>query len=141
MLIEKVMLQIIRRFSQKALNFKRLSSVFHSRGDWNKTIDRSASLDIRKPIGRDITCYYYSTKKMSKYTIVMVRHGESEWNQLNLFCGWYDAGLSEKGRFTFIYMYHLKSPDRVGFIFQGQKGRDRNLSFLRLFWGENQNFL
>ncbi|XP_011505029.1 PREDICTED: phosphoglycerate mutase 1 [Ceratosolen solmsi marchali] len=34
---------------------------------------------------------------MSKYRIVMVRHGESEWNKLNLFCGWYDAGLSEKG--------------------------------------------
>lgn len=28
----------------------------------------------------------------------MVRHGESEWNKLNLFCGWYDANLSEKGR-------------------------------------------
>jgi len=27
----------------------------------------------------------------------MVRHGESEWNQKNLFCGWYDANLSEKG--------------------------------------------
>ncbi|CAD1479115.1 unnamed protein product [Heterotrigona itama] len=37
-------------------------------------------------------------KKMSKYTIVMVRHGESEWNQLNLFCGWYDANLSDKGK-------------------------------------------
>lgn len=37
-------------------------------------------------------------KKMSKYTIVMVRHGESEWNKLNLFCGWYDANLSDKGK-------------------------------------------
>lgn len=27
----------------------------------------------------------------------MVRHGESEWNQKNLFCGWFDANLSEKG--------------------------------------------
>ncbi len=27
----------------------------------------------------------------------MVRHGESEWNQLNRFCGWFDADLSEKG--------------------------------------------
>ncbi|XP_076630732.1 phosphoglyceromutase 78 [Colletes latitarsis] len=36
--------------------------------------------------------------KMSKYTIVMVRHGESEWNKLNLFCGWYDANLSDKGK-------------------------------------------
>ncbi|XP_054260459.1 phosphoglycerate mutase 2 [Macrosteles quadrilineatus] len=34
---------------------------------------------------------------MAKYTIVMVRHGESEWNQKNLFCGWYDANLSQKG--------------------------------------------
>jgi 2,3-bisphosphoglycerate-dependent phosphoglycerate mutase len=35
---------------------------------------------------------------MAKYKIVMVRHGESEWNQLNLFCGWYNAELSDKGR-------------------------------------------
>jgi len=34
---------------------------------------------------------------MSAYKIVMVRHGESEWNQKNLFCGWYDANLSPKG--------------------------------------------
>lgn len=27
----------------------------------------------------------------------MVRHGDSEWNSKNLFCGWYDAGLSPKG--------------------------------------------
>lgn len=33
-----------------------------------------------------------------KYKIVMVRHGESEWNQKNLFCGWYDASLSDKGK-------------------------------------------
>lgn len=36
----------------------------------------------------------------AKYRIVMVRHGESEWNQKNLFCGWYDANLSEKGKKT-----------------------------------------
>lgn len=28
----------------------------------------------------------------------MVRHGESEWNKKNLFCGWYDAALSHKGK-------------------------------------------
>ena len=27
----------------------------------------------------------------------MVRHGESEWNSLNKFCGWFDADLSETG--------------------------------------------
>lgn len=35
---------------------------------------------------------------MSKYKIVFVRHGESEWNKLNLFTGWYDCDLSEVGR-------------------------------------------
>ena len=28
----------------------------------------------------------------------MIRHGESEWNQQNLFCGWFDADLSDAGR-------------------------------------------
>lgn len=37
------------------------------------------------------------TSKMAKYQIVMVRHGESEWNKLNKFCGWHDAELSEQG--------------------------------------------
>jgi len=31
------------------------------------------------------------------YKIVMIRHGESAWNQENRFCGWFDADLSEKG--------------------------------------------
>ena len=29
--------------------------------------------------------------------LVIVRHGESEWNKLNLFTGWSDVDLSEKG--------------------------------------------
>ena len=30
-------------------------------------------------------------------TLVLVRHGESIWNQENRFTGWTDVGLSEKG--------------------------------------------
>lgn len=29
--------------------------------------------------------------------LILVRHGESEWNKLNLFTGWTDVDLSEKG--------------------------------------------
>jgi 2,3-bisphosphoglycerate-dependent phosphoglycerate mutase len=29
--------------------------------------------------------------------LVLVRHGESEWNKKNLFTGWSDVDLSEKG--------------------------------------------
>src|SRR3954449_8442583 len=32
------------------------------------------------------------------YTLVLLRHGESEWNKANLFTGWVDVPLSEKGR-------------------------------------------
>jgi len=34
---------------------------------------------------------------MPTYKIVMIRHGESEWNKENKFCGWFDANLSEAG--------------------------------------------
>jgi 2,3-bisphosphoglycerate-dependent phosphoglycerate mutase len=30
-------------------------------------------------------------------TLVILRHGESEWNRLNLFTGWHDVALTEKG--------------------------------------------
>ncbi len=30
-------------------------------------------------------------------TLVLLRHGESTWNAANLFTGWYDADLSERG--------------------------------------------
>ncbi|MGI6045333.1 MAG: 2,3-diphosphoglycerate-dependent phosphoglycerate mutase [Eggerthellaceae bacterium] len=31
-------------------------------------------------------------------TLVLIRHGESEWNKKNLFTGWTDVDLSETGR-------------------------------------------
>jgi 2,3-bisphosphoglycerate-dependent phosphoglycerate mutase len=30
-------------------------------------------------------------------TLILLRHGRSEWNDLNLFTGWWDADLSERG--------------------------------------------
>jgi 2,3-bisphosphoglycerate-dependent phosphoglycerate mutase len=32
------------------------------------------------------------------YTLVLLRHGESVWNAENLFTGWVDVALSDKGR-------------------------------------------
>jgi 2,3-bisphosphoglycerate-dependent phosphoglycerate mutase len=34
---------------------------------------------------------------MADNVLVLVRHGESEWNKLNLFTGWRDPNLTEKG--------------------------------------------
>ena len=30
--------------------------------------------------------------------LVIIRHGQSEWNKLNLFTGWTDVGLTDEGR-------------------------------------------
>ncbi|MGB0360553.1 MAG: 2,3-diphosphoglycerate-dependent phosphoglycerate mutase [Endozoicomonas sp.] len=32
------------------------------------------------------------------YTVVLLRHGQSIWNQENRFTGWYDIGLTEQGK-------------------------------------------
>ena len=32
---------------------------------------------------------------MSK--LILIRHGQSEWNELNLFTGWKNPGLTKKG--------------------------------------------
>jgi 2,3-bisphosphoglycerate-dependent phosphoglycerate mutase len=34
---------------------------------------------------------------MTPYRLVLLRHGESEWNRAGLFTGWVDVGLSERG--------------------------------------------
>src|SRR3546814_19675248 len=34
---------------------------------------------------------------MATHRLVLLRHGESEWNKLNLFTGWWDADLTERG--------------------------------------------
>ncbi len=35
---------------------------------------------------------------MAVTKLVLVRHGESEWNKENRFTGWTDVELSDKGR-------------------------------------------
>ena len=32
------------------------------------------------------------------HTLILLRHGQSEWNELNLFTGWVDVRLTERGK-------------------------------------------
>ena len=34
---------------------------------------------------------------MNNFSLILVRHGESQWNEQNLFTGWVDVDLSQKG--------------------------------------------
>ncbi|VAX76545.1 2,3-diphosphoglycerate-dependent phosphoglycerate mutase [Buchnera aphidicola] len=44
---------------------------------------------------------------MKNKKIVLMRHGESQWNQLNQFTGWKDVELSEKGKKEALYAAKL----------------------------------
>merc|ERR1719394_751066 len=41
--------------------------------------------------------HFRNPKGAPRYKLVMVRHGESAWNQENKFCGWFDADLAPSG--------------------------------------------
>jgi 2,3-bisphosphoglycerate-dependent phosphoglycerate mutase len=38
------------------------------------------------------------TNAAAPYTLILLRHGESEWNAKNLFTGWVDVDLNDKGK-------------------------------------------
>ncbi len=46
---------------------------------------------------------------MATHRLVLLRHGESEWNKLNLFTGWWDAQLTELGEAQATEAGHLMS--------------------------------
>ncbi|XP_025413384.1 phosphoglycerate mutase 1-like [Sipha flava] len=60
-----------------------------------KTMEIPSKLSTIKHISQ--IRHYTLTKSATNYKIVMVRHGESDWNRKNLFCGWFDSELSPKG--------------------------------------------
>ena len=67
-------------FSKKSTNYEKALKVEQLKDD-DFAIDDD-----------DLDIWYNSVMK-----IVLIRHGESEWNKLNLFTGWTDIGLSERG--------------------------------------------
>jgi len=48
-------------------------------------------------VARAVRSQRYMSNSGKTYHLVLVRHGESTWNDINKFTGWYDCPLSEKG--------------------------------------------
>ena len=48
-------------------------------------------------LARDMLQKAGEKPRKSDNVLVLVRHGQSEWNRLNMFTGWKDVGLSEEG--------------------------------------------
>lgn len=64
-------------------------------GGWGQTTIKLGCLGGSCPCSETVTVP--TATAMATHRLVMVRHGESTWNQENRFCGWFDAELSEKG--------------------------------------------
>lgn len=60
---------------------------------------RTADVDGLVRTGRRSTqsASSFSALSAETFKVVLVRHGESKWNDLNIFTGWADAELNEKG--------------------------------------------
>ena len=63
---------------------------------WHLQVTRT---DCSNPPRRDIDCRGSADWQTmnEEYTPILLRHGESEWNALNLFTGWVDVDLTDKG--------------------------------------------
>lgn len=53
--------------------------------------------------------------KERQRTLVLIRHGESEWNRRNLFTGWYNPDLSEKGLIEALVAGRLLKAEAIKF--------------------------
>jgi 2,3-bisphosphoglycerate-dependent phosphoglycerate mutase len=49
------------------------------------------------------------------HTLVLVRHGESEWNRRNLFTGWHNPDLTEKGLIEAVVAGRLLKSEGLSF--------------------------
>ena len=61
------------------------------------THKKSFFCTISRQEGNELPHNFSKWRIVPMMKLVLVRHGESEWNKLNLFTGWKDVDLSEKG--------------------------------------------
>lgn len=64
--------------------------------------------------------------------LILVRHGQSTWNQLNLFTGWVDVPLSSKGIEEALYVGNLIRDIPVDVIFTSTLVRAQMTAFLAM---------
>lgn len=64
--------------------------------------------------------------------LILVRHGQSIWNQLNLFTGWVDVPLSSKGIEESLYVGNLIKDIPIDVIFTSTLVRAQMTAFLAM---------
>lgn len=74
-----------------------LASVGATSGFVAPTSGTNHQLRHNTPFSSATTTATSSGTELYNHKLVLVRHGESEWNDLNIFTGWADAALNAKG--------------------------------------------
>ena len=57
----------------------------------------ATNTQLRTPSSYNNNAQTTTSSVLYNHKLVLVRHGESEWNDLNIFTGWADASLNTKG--------------------------------------------
>ena len=68
---------------------------------------------------------------MKERNLILVRHGQSEWNEKNLFTGWENPGLTKKGADEAMHASGAHRVSRSGwfickFSLSGRRGPRKN---------------
>ena len=80
------------------------------------------------------------TDALTDNVLVLVRHGESEWNRLNLFTGWRNPDLTDKGLIEARVAGRMIKDHRIKFDIAYTSGLKRAQHTLDIILGEiNQN--
>lgn len=77
------MYELYRFLRQYIITFKFTNSFTHIRIIMSNTTSISTNI---------------TNHKDSKFRLILLRHGQSEWNNSNRFCGWVDVKLTDKGK-------------------------------------------
>uniref|UniRef100_A0A7S2DUE7 Phosphoglycerate mutase n=1 Tax=Octactis speculum TaxID=3111310 RepID=A0A7S2DUE7_9STRA len=82
---------LIRQVGTMRMVIKKIAEYNHS-----EEALPTISGDVSTPANAELIAEPTSTPS-EPFTLVLIRHGESEWNKTNQFTGWYDSLLSEVG--------------------------------------------
>ena len=83
---------------------------------------RKSKKSILKNCSKLIQYKDYFKDIMNSNYLVLVRHGQSEWNAKNLFTGWRDPGLTAKG------VDEAHAAGKACLLYTSPSPRDRSLS-------------
>ena len=89
---------VIKAEAEEAVEPEKESAVVQEQWKKDAFEDMNKNTAVHNVVPTESTKPEEAKEEAKTFKVVMIRHGESEWNKENRFCGWFDAGLSPQGK-------------------------------------------